>query len=157
MFKIQQSRAKIIRKWNVPAFTVERIEDALDKKHNWREDALMPSVREALAFYEAVKAAETAENAELKKAYRSIEELKAYRANMPRPCEYNERPAVFHRWGDYARVIMPSIMVGGHPGGQHWETSAIIELDDGTVRVVPADEIRFTDGGQLAKRGDMPV
>lgn len=49
-----------------------------------------------------------------------------------------KREGVFHGWSHYATVLEPSLMRGGHAGGQISETYAIIEGLDGKVfRCVP--------------------
>ena len=62
-----------------------------------------------------------------------------------RTCEVDGEKAWFHRWEDYAAVIEPSPMVGGHPGGQLRETYAIVEMEDGRIREVKPTKVVFTD------------
>lgn len=62
-----------------------------------------------------------------------------------RECEVDGKKGFFHRWEDYAAVIEPSPMVGGHPGGQMRETFAIVEMEDGRIREVKPTKIVFTD------------
>lgn len=47
-------------------------------------------------------------------------------------------------WEQYANVVEPSPMTGGHPGGQLAADYAIVEFDDG-VRRVSISDIQFTD------------
>jgi len=67
-----------------------------------------------------------------------------------RPCkvgsEKNEyRKALFHRWSEFANVVEPSPMIGGHPGGQIKYTLGIVEYEDGQVEQVHPREIIFLD------------
>ena len=62
-----------------------------------------------------------------------------------RPCMVDGERALFHRWEDYATVIEPSPMVGGHPGGQLRETFAIVEMESGQVMEVKPTKVKFED------------
>lgn len=62
-----------------------------------------------------------------------------------RPCMVDGEKALFHRWEDYATVIEPSPMVGGHPGGQIRETFAIVEMESGQVMEVKPTKVKFED------------
>lgn len=66
-----------------------------------------------------------------------------------RPCEVDIEgvitKATFHMWSEYASVVEPSAMRGGHPGGQIKYPVAIIEYSNGQVNTVPACCIKFTD------------
>lgn len=66
-----------------------------------------------------------------------------------RPCiiyeKFESKKALFHRWSTQAQVIPPSPFVGGHTGGQIYNTYGIVELEDGTVIEVPPQQIRFLD------------
>lgn len=62
-----------------------------------------------------------------------------------RPCTVDGNNALFHRWEEYAVVIEPSPMVGGHRGGQLCQTYAIVEMEDGQVKEVKPSKIRFRD------------
>lgn len=62
-----------------------------------------------------------------------------------RPCMVDGEKALFHRWEDYATVIEPSPMVGGHPGGQLRETFAIVEMESGQVMEVKPTKVKFED------------
>lgn len=53
--------------------------------------------------------------------------------------------AYFHRWHEKFWTIAPSLMVGGHAGGQESEMTAIVEYEDGSIHVVPAEWIVFCD------------
>lgn len=61
-----------------------------------------------------------------------------------RECVVNGKVGYFCRWEQWANVIEPSLMTGGHPGGQLAAVYAIVEFDDGVRRVSIAD-IQFTD------------
>lgn len=67
------------------------------------------------------------------------------RAPKLRPCTVDGVKALFHRWEDYAIVLEPSPMVGGHPGGQVRQTYAIIELENGQVKEVKPSKVVFSD------------
>lgn len=62
-----------------------------------------------------------------------------------RPCMVDGEKALFHRWEDFATVIEPSPMVGGHPGGQLRETFAIVEMESGQVMEVKPTKVKFED------------
>ena len=62
-----------------------------------------------------------------------------------RPCTVDGVNALFHRWEDFATVLEPSPMVGGHPGGQLRETFAIVEMEDGQIREVKPSKVVFKD------------
>lgn len=63
-----------------------------------------------------------------------------------RPCIVGGRRALFHRWADQAHVAPPSVLRGGHPGGQIWRTVGVVEYEDGTVHEAYPHEIRFLPG-----------
>ena len=56
-----------------------------------------------------------------------------------------EKKALFHHWSQWSDVIPPSILKGGHKGGQISETYGIVEFEDGTVQSVYPNLIRFLD------------
>lgn len=62
-----------------------------------------------------------------------------------RPCMVDGEKALFHRWEDYATILEPSPMVGGHPGGQLRETFAIVEMESGQVMEVKPTKVKFED------------
>lgn len=65
--------------------------------------------------------------------------------NRYRLCKVDGEEALFHGWSQEARVIEPSPMIGGHPGGQISVTWGIVEYLDGrVVRVVP-EKVSFLD------------
>lgn len=63
-----------------------------------------------------------------------------------RPCRFNDKNYLFHCWGHEAYVLEPSIMVGGHPGGQVSYTYAILEDEAGSIHRVDPKCIQFLDG-----------
>ena len=71
------------------------------------------------------------------------------RENEYRPCWVAGRKAVFHRWANNARAILPK---GEEPGEnsryfQYRSTKAIVEYQDGTVDTVWPQDIQFADAG----------
>lgn len=62
-----------------------------------------------------------------------------------RPCTVDGNKGIFHFWGITADVVAPSIMVGGHPGGQLAETYGLVEFADGSVKRVIPTKICFLD------------
>ena len=62
-----------------------------------------------------------------------------------RPCITNFGKGLFHRWIDRAEVIRPSVLRGGHNGGQSWEIFGLVELEDGRVVEVLPNDIQFID------------
>ena len=50
-------------------------------------------------------------------------------------------------WANRAKIAPPSMMVGGHHGGQLWEVFGIVEYEDGSVKTVYPESIQFADGG----------
>lgn len=71
--------------------------------------------------------------------------------NTLRPCMVaiqkggEEKRALFHCWNQWATVVAPSILKGGHTGGQFSETYGIVEFEDGTVQNTYPQLIRFLD------------
>lgn len=63
-----------------------------------------------------------------------------------------ERRAFFHLFTTSARPIEPSLLRGGHPGGQVSEAVAIVEYEDGTVDTVEPSRVRFLDTEGLMKQ-----
>ena len=57
-------------------------------------------------------------------------------------------PAKFHLWSQEMYVIAPSVMVGGHSGGQMSEVYGLVEFPDGTCHLVRPTQIRFIVGGK---------
>lgn len=64
-----------------------------------------------------------------------------------RPCFYNGRRAMFHRWTEYKTVLPPSPLVGGHCGGNVCILYGVIEMEDGECKLALPENIRFADGG----------
>ena len=62
-----------------------------------------------------------------------------------RPCYVDGIKALFHGWSQNNRVIEPSPMIGGGPGGTVAYTLGIVEFGDGTVKQVFPERIKFTD------------
>jgi hypothetical protein len=60
-----------------------------------------------------------------------------------RPCEVDGKPAFFHRWVEDAWIVPPSLMVGGHNGGNVRSTFALVEFQDGSVKKVDPEAVRF--------------
>jgi len=60
-----------------------------------------------------------------------------------RPCIIGDRKAVFHEWGQASKVVDPSPLIGGHPGGTIQWAVGIVEYEDGSVEQVFADDIKF--------------
>ena len=63
-----------------------------------------------------------------------------------RPCFVNGEKALFHRWEEIKEVVAPSVMVGGHDGGEIQYILANVEYEDGQVAEVTPKEIRFVPG-----------
>ena len=79
-----------------------------------------------------------------------LEELKERRRDMRpenlRACKVDKLGnAFFHEWIKISKIIEPSPLVGGHPGGVISNTLGIVELLDGTVATVDPRSIKFTD------------
>lgn len=53
--------------------------------------------------------------------------------------------ALFHCWSFNSKVIEPSPMIGGHKGGIIAYTTALVELEDGTVLNVFPENLVFDD------------
>lgn len=66
-----------------------------------------------------------------------------------RPCYIEGKRAIFHRWSERAAAINESPMIGGHPGGFIKWTAGIVEFEDGTVKEVDPEKIRFADSGMF--------
>lgn len=90
-------------------------------------------------IYEAIKAAPTVDA-----------------APVLRPCVWNGRPARFHRWCDWSEIVEPSAMVGGHNGGELRYTVGIVEFEDGTIKRVLPQDIRFMDGAKMDAKEEEP-
>lgn len=66
--------------------------------------------------------------------------------------EVKEKRAFFHLFTTSAYPIEPSILKGGHPGGQVSKPVAIVEYEDGTVDTVEPERVRFLDTEGLMKQ-----
>lgn len=66
-----------------------------------------------------------------------------------RPCSIkskdDNKPAVFHMFFTEAYVLAPSLMVGGHSGGQVSAALALVEYPDGSMHKVYAENVVFAD------------
>lgn len=72
---------------------------------------------------------------------------------QPRPCYAEGRRAMFHRWSDTGRPVVPRGQEGDKNAKyfQSWSVHAVVEFEDGTVARVWPSEIRFVDGGDFAR------
>lgn len=70
----------------------------------------------------------------------------------PRPCiarqDGTPKKALFHRFTNVAEVVAPSIMTGGHPGGQLANTYALLEFEDGRLSMEPVNRIIMLDSAK---------
>lgn len=57
----------------------------------------------------------------------------------------SRRKALFHKWTLEQEPIGPGLAVGSHPGGQVSRTFAVVEFEDGTVRLVNPEAVQFID------------
>lgn len=62
--------------------------------------------------------------------------------------------ALFHAWAHEAEVIAQSLMRGGHPGGQLSHTFALVEFEDGTVKMVNPERVKFLDNAEKFEEYD---
>lgn len=62
-----------------------------------------------------------------------------------RPCLVDGKRALWHEWTTRREIVPPSIMTGGHGGGQISATFALVEYEDGTVAEVYPSRVRFLD------------
>ena len=78
--------------------------------------------------------------------------LPAMNKPQTRPCmaRSDGKPAraLFHRFVDVAEVVRPSIMIGGHTGGQLSNTYALVEFEDGRLSMEPIDTILLLDSDE---------
>lgn len=68
-----------------------------------------------------------------------------YRSSEYRPCLVDGKKALFHRWEDISQIVSPSLMVGGHNGGENKSVAGIVEFEDGTIKEILPGQIQFTD------------
>ena len=68
-----------------------------------------------------------------------------------RPCLVNGRRALFHRWADSARPVVPRGIEEIDPETRYqcWNVHGIVEFEDGTVQRIWPSEIQFVDGGDF--------
>jgi hypothetical protein len=59
------------------------------------------------------------------------------------PTQQGYVPALWHCWAHEAEVIAPSLMRGGHAGGQLASVLALVEFQDGTVEKVRTERVKF--------------
>lgn len=83
------------------------------------------------------------ENAELKQQLQQMITMN----NGLRPCEVKGSNGFFHCWEQINEVLEPSLLKGGHCGGQLSCVYGIIEFEDGKVCRVKPYDIRFTNKG----------
>lgn len=60
-----------------------------------------------------------------------------------RPCLVNGEKAYFHRWSEHSYIVPPSLLKGGHSGGQVQNTVGIFEKEDGTVIEAYPTDVQF--------------
>ena len=60
----------------------------------------------------------------------------------------DDEPALFHCFTHRSRVIPPSVLKGGHPGGQLSEVYALVEYRDGKLEEVTLDRVKFLDSAE---------
>lgn len=53
-------------------------------------------------------------------------------------------PALFHRWCEEIKPVSASPMIGGAPAGHFRHIFALVELCDGSCRLVDPHVVRFT-------------
>lgn len=72
-----------------------------------------------------------------------------------RPCWYSSGgelyKALFHRWVEERQLVDASPLQGGHPGGCIAATFALIETENGTMRMVEPDKIQFIDHSEFTE------
>lgn len=69
-----------------------------------------------------------------------------------RPCEVDGEKATFHCWEQYSTIVEPSLLKGGHPGGQISQVFGIVEFKDGSIERVPPYKIKFILDEDLMKK-----
>jgi hypothetical protein len=62
-----------------------------------------------------------------------------------RPCEARGIPGYFHKWCERSDILEPSLMKGGHSGGEIKYTLGIVEFEDGSICEFAPTVIKFTD------------
>ena len=77
------------------------------------------------------------------------------RSDTRRPCVIKgtngKQKCLFHRWSQESWIVPPSLLAGGHNGGVISKIMAVMEFEDGSVRLVNYDTFEFCDsnGGFL--------
>lgn len=66
-----------------------------------------------------------------------------------RPCFVDGEKALFHRWVVISEIIPPSMLRGGHNGGNVTETFALVEFENGEIRLSHPRQIRFCPSGKF--------
>ena len=66
-----------------------------------------------------------------------------------RDAEPETRRAFLHCFAPVAEIVPPSIMKGGHNGGQLAELTALVEFEDGIVQRVEPECVRFLDSAEF--------
>ena len=69
-----------------------------------------------------------------------------------RPClvvRYLSEMGIFHGWAEVSQIVPPAVTIGGHGGGVVKDIFAVVELEDGTMRKFPTEEIKFLDSDRL--------
>ena len=69
--------------------------------------------------------------------------------NFGRPCWVKEKRAMFHCWSEVSQIVPPSPMMGGYPGGVISNTYGVVEFEDGRVKRVEPESIRFVNIGHF--------
>lgn len=64
--------------------------------------------------------------------------------NIYRTCRYENKSYIFHCFEQHSYVILPSSMIGGHPGGQVSAVFALIEDKKGNIYRVDPTRLKFT-------------
>lgn len=70
--------------------------------------------------------------------------------NEVRPCLVGKKnlKALWHKWVDKSEIVPPSLLRGGHGGGVVKDTFALVEYENGLVRLVQATDVYFLDSAQ---------
>ena len=69
-----------------------------------------------------------------------------------RLCKVNGKKALFHRWEQKSKVMLPSQLPNGNQGGTLQFTNGIVEYEDGSVESVSSYKIVFQDTAKLMAR-----
>lgn len=71
--------------------------------------------------------------------------------NELRPCFIGDKKGLFHGWFYSAEVVAPSLMVGGHNGGQLATTRGMVEMPTGEIVLAFPTDIRFVGSERLMR------